>query len=151
MNEHSEQAIADLKVLVDRHGWAVRHVLADATTTQAAFSYTVGLTSRGWPELVITGLPTDVAHAFISNAVDVQTEEKCFVAGERISALTESGDVMFITAEDVTGMTAATAIVGEFRALQLVWPDSTNTYPWEPGYRNPHEAQPLLGTMPTSA
>jgi len=151
MADHRAEALAELTMLVDRYGWAVRHVLADHATVHAPFSYTVGLTARGWPELIITGLPTDVAHTFLANAVEIQAEGTRFEPGVRSTDLTESGDVMFILATDVTGMTATSAIVGEFRALQLVWPDSTNTYPWEPGYRNPPEAQPLLGTVPSGA
>ncbi|RXZ71878.1 DUF4262 domain-containing protein [Agromyces albus] len=50
MSNPRDQALADMKVLVHRHGWAVRHVLADAKSARAAFSYTAGLAARGWPE-----------------------------------------------------------------------------------------------------
>ncbi|MCW4386470.1 DUF4262 domain-containing protein [Salinibacterium sp. SYSU T00001] len=144
-----ESLLADLRALVDEFGWAVRHVLADGAAEQPSFSYTVRLTLRGWPELVIVGLPSDVTHAFLATAVDALMTGARFFPGLRTTALTESGDVMFIAAEDVSGMTAAGYIVGEFRALQLVWPDSKGTYPWEEGHRNVENAQPLLGPIPT--
>jgi hypothetical protein len=134
-------------MLAQRYGWAVRHVLGNPKTGAAPFSYTVGLTWRGWHELVITGLPKDTAEVFIANAVDVQSEGTRFEAGERTTELTDSGDVTFVAVQDVSGMTAAAEIVGDFSALQLVWPDSEGNYPWGPGYRNTPDAQPLLGTI----
>lgn len=146
MNDPRDRALADITELVARHGWAIRHVLPDTASAHASFSYTVGLTSRGWSELIITGLPTAVADAYIRNAIDVQVENGAFNAGDRTDELTESGEVMFIHAEDVSGMTATTEIVGAFSALQLVWPDSAGHFPWHPRYRNLSASQPLLGT-----
>jgi hypothetical protein len=30
----------------------------------------------------------------------------------------------------------------------MLWPNSTGAYPWDVGYRNPPDAQPLLGQLP---
>jgi Domain of unknown function (DUF4262) len=144
MNNPGERALADLARMVKTHGWAIRHVLGSSTA--APFSYTVGLTARGWNELVITGLPADVADVFIRNAVDEQASSGPFRAGGRTAALTESGWVVMLGVEDRSGLTAAARLIGDFEALQLVWPDSANRFPWERGYRNPPEAQPLLGS-----
>ena len=148
VTDSPNRALADITDLVARHGWAIRHVLADPEAGRAGFSYTVGLTSRGWPELIITGLPSAVADVFIRNAVDVQLEKGPFRAGDRTEELTEEGDVVFLPVDDVSGMTATAEIVGVFTALQLVWPDSTGHFPWQNGYRNPSTAQPLLGAAP---
>ncbi|MET3568178.1 hypothetical protein ABIC47_003694 [Leifsonia sp. 563] len=142
MDNPGERALAELARMVETHGWAIRHVLGSSSV--APFSYTVGLTARGWDELVITGLPADVADAFIRNAVDEQASSGAFPAGGRTTALTESGSVAILRVEDRSGLTAAARILGDFEALQLVWPDSTNRLPWELGYRNPPGAQPLL-------
>jgi hypothetical protein len=115
--------------MVDTHGWAIRHVLGYSSV--APFSYTVGLTSRGWDELLITGLPADVADVFIRNAVDEQESRGPFQASDRTDALTESGTVVFIRVEDRSGLTAAERMLGDFDALQLVWPDSNDNFPWD--------------------
>ena len=70
-----DHGLADVRDLLARHGWVIRHVLADAAAGHAAFSYTVALSSRGWPELIITGLPSTVADVFIRSAVNVQVEQ----------------------------------------------------------------------------
>jgi len=144
MTSPSERAFADLKRMVDTHGWAIRHVLGDASA--APFSYTVGLTTRGWHELVVTGLPANVADVFIKNAVHVQESSGAFRSGDRTDALTESGSVVFIRVDDRRVMTAAERMLGDFEALQLVWPDSHDNLPWDSGYRNPPDAQPVLGS-----
>ncbi|MCC7128421.1 MAG: DUF4262 domain-containing protein [Microbacteriaceae bacterium] len=148
MDDPGERAFADLKRMVDTYGWAIRHVLGSSTAVP--FSYTVGLTSRGWAELVITGLPAEIAEAFIRNAVDLQESSGTFQAGEQSSELTESGSVVMLRVEDRSGLTAAERMLGDFEALQLVWPDSNDRLPGEVGYRNSPDAQPLLGPAPNS-
>lgn len=147
MDSPEERALAELKRMVEAHGWAIRHVLGDSST--APYSYTVGLTARGWDELVITGLPADVADVFIRNAVDEQESRGPFRAGNCTEALTESGSVAISRVGDRRGLTAAERILGTFETLQLVWPDSDGHLPWDAGYRNPPEAQPILGSAPT--
>ena len=132
--------------MIDVYGWAIRHVLG--TPSAVPFSYTVGLTARGWDEFLITGLPADVADAFIRNAVDEQELRGAFQAGDRTEVLTESGSVGFVPVEDRGGLTAAERMLGDFEALQIVWPDSNGNFPWDVGYRNPPEGQPLLGRAP---
>ncbi|MFL1999638.1 MULTISPECIES: DUF4262 domain-containing protein [unclassified Microbacterium] len=146
MDSPNERAFADLKRMVDTYGWAVRHVLGIASA--APFSYTVGLTTRGWDELLITGLPADVADVFIRNAVDEQESRGAFQPGDRTDALTESGSVALIRVDDRRGLTAAERMLGDFEALQMVWPDSSGNLPWDIGYRNTPEAQPVLGPTP---
>lgn len=146
MVDSRDQALTDIRELVEKYGWAIRHVLPSAAA--GAFSYTVGLSYRGWPELIVTGLPTTVADAFLRNAIDVQNENGSFEPGDRTDELTESGHVVFIAAADVRGMTATANVVGTFSALQLIWPDSAGAFPWDSGYRNPIDSQPLLGPSP---
>jgi hypothetical protein len=144
VNDPHADLVARMRAIVNEYGWAIQHVLPDVQGGVASFSYTVGLTTRGWAELVITGLPPEVAEQFIRNAVDEQQGNRPFQAGDRTEELTESGSVMFTEAVNVRGMTATAAIVGSFTALQMVWPDSQGCFPWDADYRNPKSAQPLL-------
>ncbi|WP_191281840.1 DUF4262 domain-containing protein [Pseudolysinimonas yzui] len=132
--------------MIEEHGWAVRHVMGSPNASQ--FSYTVGLSAFGHAEIVVTGMPFDSAHIFL-NLVGQDLRDGIVVAhGIRTTRFTDSGDVAFIDAENTEGLTAVHHRYGEVRALQLIWPDSTGAYPWETGYRNPPEAQPLLGPVP---
>jgi hypothetical protein len=136
----------DLGALISEYGWAVRHV--GGTEQEAPFSYTVGLSTLGLPEIVTTGLPFASSHEFL-NMVALETRDGLAVThGARSTRFTDSGDIAFIRVEDTRGLTAVQDRYGEVVALQLIWPDSTGAYPWDAGYRNPPDAQPLLGRVP---
>ena len=140
---------AELLALIERHGWAIRHVMGDANSGTAPFSYTVGLTALDHPELVTTGLPFEVSQIFLNSAALIVKEGAILTNGLVTDELTESGTVTFVTATDVSGLTAVEQVYGvEIHALQLVWPDSSNRYPLDAGYRNANSAQPLLGARP---
>lgn len=139
----------DLLRLIDEFGWAVRHVGAGTAKGEAAFTYTVGLTAMQHPEVVVTGLPSDVAKAFLNQIGQDVRGGKQFSAGQITDSLTTpAAPVVFIPADDVRGLTAVAQVYGRVEALQMVWPDSKGRLPWVEGYRNPPEAQPLLGDPP---
>jgi hypothetical protein len=46
-------------------------------------------------------------------------------------------------------LVAVRQVYGTFSAVQMVWPDSAGRFPWDAGYTNPPDAQPLLGPLPT--
>jgi hypothetical protein len=120
--------------------------MGDPESGAAPFSYTVGLTAFDHPELVATGLPFDVAQSFLNSAGLLVKDGAILENGYVTDALSESGTVTFITATDVSGLAAVREVYGEeVQALQLIWPDSSNHYPWDVGYNNPTSAQPLLG------
>lgn len=136
----------DLDALIREYGWAVRHV--GGTEHEAPFSYTVGLSTLGLPEIVTTGLPFESSHEFLNMVAQETRDGLAVTHGTRSTRFTDSGDIAFIRVEDTRGLTAVHHRYGEVVALQLIWPDSTGAYPWDVGYRNPPEAQPLLGRIP---
>lgn len=149
MSQHDDPVFARLLALIAEHGWAVRHVGAGTDPGEAAFSYTVGLTAMQHPEVVATGLPFDHAATFLNNIGAEVREGKRFPPGYSTEDLTQPGaPVYFIEALDTSGLTAVEQVYGAVSAVQMVWPDSSGRLPWTPGYRNPPEAQPLLGAAP---
>jgi hypothetical protein len=149
VDRSDQQVLNDLLGLIREHGWAVRHVGAGPADDAAAFSYTVGLTALGHPEVVVTGLPFEHAHTFLNNiGHDVRSGQR-FEPGSTTGELTEpAAPVVFLAVEDTSGLTAVEQVYGRVQAVQMVWPDSTGRLPWEDGYRNPPKAQPLLGPRP---
>src|SRR5438445_2793259 len=107
MSEPEDPVLAELHRLIDEHGWAVRHVGAGTEPGQAAFSYTVGLTAMGHPEVIVTGLPFDHAHTFLNNIGADVRGGKQFRPGLATEDLTGPGlFVVFIAVEDTSGLTA---------------------------------------------
>jgi hypothetical protein len=141
--------LSELRELISQYGWAVRQVLEDAHAGLAPFSYTVGLTAFDHPEIVITGMPFEPARAFLNLAGEAVRGGYRFRPGTRDGSLTDSGDVAFVDVVETGGLHAVEQVYGEIRALQLIWPDSAGVYPWEPGFRNPPEVQPLWGPIPS--
>jgi hypothetical protein len=146
MTAGDDPVLTRLLGLIRQHGWAVRHVGAGSSPADSAFSYTVGLTALGHPEVVVTGLPFEHAQIFLDNiGADVRAGQR-FEPGHVADDLTDPGaPVAFVAVENTTGLTAVAQVYGRVDAVQMVWPDSTGRMPWAEGYRNPPGAQPLLG------
>src|SRR4051794_5666347 len=125
MTTADDQILAHLLALIREHGWAVRHVGAGLQHGEAAFSYTVGLTAMGHPEVIVTGLPFDHAHTFLNNiGADVHAGGR-FEPGLLTEEFTGPGAaVMFLAADDTSGLTAVVQVYGTVQAIQMVWPDS---------------------------
>ena len=145
----ADQVIADLRNVIEEHGWAVRNVLPGPAPEEVPFSYTIGLTAFGHPEVIILGMPSRSAHEFLNLIGDEVRRGNRFEHGTVTGDLTDDDNpVVFIHAEDTGRLTAVEQVYGRVSAVQMIWPDSTGRLPWQDGYRNPPEAQPLLGPLP---
>jgi hypothetical protein len=128
-------------------GWAVTLVIPDAD--EAPFAYTVGLTAHTAPELVITGLPPDIAHTLLNDmATRALHHGARWQHRDRVTDLFAGFDSMVINgaANDLITPGTANARYGarRVRLQQIVWPDPDGNFPWETGYRYPATDQPLL-------
>lgn len=138
------EPLDELRQLIAEHGWAVRHVV-DPDPARC-LSYTVGLTAHLHPEVVMTGLPPQVAHTFLNVAGHVVCRQHGhFAAGEDTPVLAEGRAFPVIAVTDTSGLVAVAELYGEVRAVQVVWTDSRGNAPWDPAYANPPGSQPLLG------
>ncbi len=143
------ELLDDLRAVVRKFGWAVEDVDAGPDPDDVPCSYTVGLTAMGHPEVVVLGLPAAAAHDYLYLVVEGVRLGRRYTSGLRTEELTGPGaPAVFIQALDTSRLTAVEQIYGTVEALQLVWPDSSGHLPWEPGFRNPSTAQPLLGPVP---
>jgi hypothetical protein len=148
MSSSGDAVFADLLRMIDEFGWAVRNVGAGPEPGEAAFSYTVGLTSFGHPEVVITGMPFKPAQTFLNNIGADVRDGKRFEAGALNEDLAPV-PVLFLSVLRDEGLVAVRQVYGSCSAVQMVWPDSAGRFPWIAGYNNPPDAQPLLGSLPT--
>lgn len=123
-----------------------------ATDYLPSFSYSIGLyESYQHPEIICFGLPTDLAHTIINDVANLIKN------GETIALNQEYGDQIFKETraqflhvdvkniEDYFGAALNYYQHNNFSALQLVWADRNNKFPWEDGFeeRFIHD-QPLL-------
>lgn len=88
------------------------------------------------------------ALTFLNNIGDDVRNGKRYQDGMTTDQLTEPGaPVVFIRAERVDALTAVEEVYGHVEALQMVWCDSSGHLPWQEGYRNGPDIQPLLGPI----
>jgi hypothetical protein len=134
---------------IDTTGWSVTHVLPTDDEPASPFSYTVGLTPWGSPELVIAGLPPEIAHALLNDlAARVFDQAARFTHGQRIPDLLAGYDAIIregqATAALLPGAAHARYGAANVRLQQVVWPDPLGHFPWDPQYTLDPLAQPLL-------
>lgn len=140
---HQDQIIATL-------GWAVTYVLpTDDDPTDIPFAYTVGLTERDLPELLIAGLPIPVAHTLLNDLARREHDNgERYRHAQRIDDLLVGYDTVLIDGplSDRLWPGAAIARYGRerIRVRQIVWPDVTGRFPWDDGYNHTGCPQPLI-------
>jgi hypothetical protein len=131
MCDNPEATFADyaddvVQPMIDRFGWAVQSV--ERTGMRAPFSYTVGLTRRDLP-----------AAQLLHERALPQPGEVLTVAGHgfEVVAVPHPEAHLFI----------ATGLYGEgaVTALQLVWADAQQRWPWDRGHGGGRGGQPVLG------
>lgn len=136
--------------ILDTVGWAVMHVLPAADTdTTTPFAYTVGLTAHGYPELLIVGLPPEIAHDLLNDlAARVYDKAEQFSHGQRISDLIAGHDAVLVEGEPTDDLLPGVAIARygreQVRLLQVIWPDPQGRFPWHAGYSMDPHVQPQI-------
>lgn len=142
----------DIRDKIARYGHAVQQV--GGAPGSPVWSYTIGLRAVLLPELIIVGGVAGQAQQQILNtlAARMRTGDELAV-GKRDPAVLEGVEVTYLEVADTTTelFTIANHVQSAFRALQVVWPDTENRFPWEPGYGFAPGAQPLLGEPPPPA
>jgi hypothetical protein len=126
------------KVLEDvaSHGWHVIKVFED--DKGPGFAYTIGLFANyGHPEIIAFGLPLERLHALLNLVGDDAKAGVQFRAGDTSDELLNGYPCTFIEfpkAEFPEYLGFATWFYKgrPFPALQLVWPDKDERWPWDP-------------------
>jgi hypothetical protein len=136
--------------LIARYGWAVTMVEPTPTDPGIPFAYTVGLTARTQPELVIAGLDPLIAQALLNDLAARVVEQHMQLAhGQHLHDLIAGYDAVLVDGPLTDDLYPGTAIgrygADRVRLRQIVWPDRDGRFPWDPGYAYPRRAQPLLG------
>lgn len=149
--EHSEHCLDKKKLLEDIQnlGWAV--ILVEATAYLPSFAYTIGLWKNySHPEIISFGLSIQTLHLLLNDAAERvksgQTIQEQIIYDDYF----EKGSVQYLRVNprniaDYFGQAINLYTTEDFPALQLVWTDRQNRFPWERNYEQEFEyRQPLL-------
>ena len=130
--------LADTKKRVDdlvaKGSWLVLMIGADPGVSPT-YSYTVGLTEHGLPELAVVGLDPRTAQQVLNRAGDLMRANGAFRDGQPAHEVI-GGNMKVVFAELPAGsLLHATSRYGAtgYKALQLFWPDKAGLMPWEAG------------------
>jgi hypothetical protein len=130
--------------IITESGWAVQYVEREGF--RGPYAYTVGLTARGKPELVVTGMPAARAAELLNDVAAHVLHAEPPQPGDQVRLT--GGPLLEVVEVEVPD--AHLFLVGElygadFLALQLVHADDRDRWPWEVGYRGRRGGQPVLG------
>jgi hypothetical protein len=152
MNTSQEDnSIDDAKLIDDiqKYGWTV--MIVEATDYLPSFAYTIGLWKNyQHPELICFGLATTSLHSVLNVGGELVREGQRLETGREYDDFFEQGTSQFISVQsrnlnDYFGYALWFNKMNEFPALQLVWTDRNNRYPWNKGFEEEFiYRQPLL-------
>lgn len=137
-----EDYLAEVRAKMLRHGWAVQYVESD----RVPFAYTVGLTRRTLPELLVTGVSPQRAARLLNVGAETAVRGDRLAPGMQITL--RAGplvEVVEVEHPDAHMYAAVAIFGGELRALQLVWADRRGRWPWAAGFDDGRVRQPVLG------
>ena len=136
--------------LLAEHPWVVIGVERDGH--RPPYSYTVGLSELGRPELLITGLSKDRAANILTAVAEQLIESETPVPGAMLRLPGKRpGEVVRVAEPGVHLEVAADIFPDQLSALQLVYADSRGRWPWDPAFRNGRAGQPVLGPRTPAA
>ena len=140
---------------IDRFGCSVIHVSAEADLPP--FSYSVGITkSCAAPEVVVVGLKQPVAHFIVNEYNRRARAGEVFHPGERYAGFIEGFEVIAESVdesfyEEYFGRNLWLYGGSRFRVLQLVYPNTSGMWPWQPEADEWFRSwQPILTAQPAA-
>ena len=140
----------DLKVLEDvaTAGWSDMAIFPTKDEPGIPFNYTVGLCEMDHPELLTMGLNHEQAHGLLGSAVDLVKSGTRFAPNTYSDEVLQKGmHVAYVEVLDVHGefpLGMATRLFGDISALQVVWPDRNDRFPWHEDFDPKMESYQVL-------
>jgi len=131
--------------------YGLQVISVPGTSYLPSFTYSVGLLETcGHPEIICFGLKTDLMHALINDVAALIKEGSPMQPGNTYDNIFKSLDATFLRVDpanidDYFGVAIRHYKHSDFPAVQLIWPDNDNRFPWEEGFAQKlTDKQPLL-------
>ena len=141
----------DNKVIVNIEKYGVSVIILEATNYLPSFAYSIGLWRKfKHPEIICFGLTTNTLHGLINDAADLVKNGQTIKTNRNYDDFFENGFVQFIPVDkrnlsDYFGTAIDIYDTDNFPALQFVWTDRNNKFPWEKDFQEEFTyRQPLL-------
>ncbi|MBN8574191.1 MAG: DUF4262 domain-containing protein [Candidatus Kapabacteria bacterium] len=147
--EHNCRNDKQTKSDIEKFGLSV--IIIEATDYLPSFAYSIGLWQRfKHPEIICFGLRTQTLHTIINDVADLVKNGQVIQAGKTYGNIFENSKSEFLNVDkrnlgDYFGTAIDYYNSKDFQALQLVWTDRNDKFPWETDFEEDFiYKQPLL-------
>jgi hypothetical protein len=145
-----EARLAYVQGLLREYPWVV--IAVDRDGCRPPYSYTVGLSAAGRPELLVTGLAKARALNILMTVAEQVLDAGAPSPGTQLRLPGRRPGEIVRVAEPSVHLEVAADIFGRrLSALQLVYADVNGHWPWTKAFRNGRAGQPVLGPRTRSA
>lgn len=134
---------------IEKYGLTV--IMLEATDYLPSFAYSIGLWEKyKHPEIISFGLTVKTLHAIINDVADLIKDGQIIETGKNYPNIFNNGRAEFLSVDkrnlsDYFGYAIDFYNSREFPALQLVWTDRKDKFPWETDFEEEFTyKQPLL-------
>ncbi len=134
---------------IEKYGLTV--IILEATEYLPAFAYSIGLWKTfKHPEIICFGLTTKNLHALINDVAELVKQGQIIATNKNYDEFFNNADTQFVNVDpSYFSNYFGTAInyynSEKFPALQFVWTDRNNKFPWDTDYEEDFQyRQPLL-------
>jgi hypothetical protein len=141
----------DSKTTSDIEKYGLSVIIIEATEYLPSFAYSIGLWEKfRHPEIICFGLTTKTLGGLINNAADLVKDGQLIETNKTYNDIFENSSAEFIKVDsrnlsDYFGTAIDYYNTENFPALQLVWTDRNNKFPWETDFEEEFiYKQPLL-------
>ncbi|HYF33377.1 MAG TPA: DUF4262 domain-containing protein [Chitinophagaceae bacterium] len=141
----------DQKIIADIEIYGVSVIILDATDYLPSFAYSIGLWRKfKHPEIICFGLSTNTLGGLINDVANLVKNGQTIETNRNYDDFFENGLVQFIPVDkrnlsDYFGTAIDIYNTDNFPALQFVWTDRNNKFPWEKDFEEEFiYRQPLL-------
>ena len=142
---HDDQTESD----IEKYGLTV--IILEATEYLPAFAYSIGLWKTfKHPEIICFGLTTKNLHALINDVAELVKQGQIITTSKKYDDFFDNSDTQFVDVDpSYFSHYFGTAInyydSDQFPALQFVWTDRNNKFPWDTDFEEEFKyRQPLL-------
>lgn len=148
-SEHNCRNDEQTKSYIEKFGLSV--IIVEATDYLPSFAYSIGLWQKfKHPELICFGLQTQMLHAIINDVAELVKKGEFIQTLKTYDVVFENAKATFLSVDarnlsDYFGAAIDYYNSKDFPAMQLVWADRNDKFPWETGFEEDWlYKQPLL-------
>ncbi|WP_281233604.1 DUF4262 domain-containing protein [Flavobacterium gelatinilyticum] len=152
-NDHNcidtDTLFENTKSNIEKYGLQV--IIIEATDYLPSFAYSIGLWEKyNHPEIICFGLSNSLLHTLINNVAETVKENETIITGKNYSGIFMNGSAEFLNVHsdnisDYFGTAINYYKRNDFQALQLIWTDRNDKFPWEENFEEEFiHKQPLL-------